>query len=97
VRRLGRRADERDAAETAELETVVGGGVYVAGGADGQQQQQSERRAFHRVTTPRSPPAMRAERLARMRGSAAPPGDARYFGSQTGSNFSLYWRSPWKL
>ena len=43
------------------------------------------------------PPPMSAAMLARMRGKARPPGEARYRGSQMGSNFCLYSRRPWKL
>ena len=48
-------------------------------------------------TTPPIPPAMSDVTFARTRGSTRPPGDARYFGVQTGRNFSLYWRRPRKL
>jgi hypothetical protein len=51
----------------------------------------------HFVTIPLRPPAMREARFVRMRGNASPSGQARYFGSHTGSNFSLYCRNPWKL
>ena len=51
----------------------------------------------HFAITPRNPPEISAATLARMRGSARPPGDARYRGSHTGSNFSLYFRNPRKL
>src|SRR3954471_16489276 len=37
----------------------------------------------HLATTPRSPPAINAARLVNIRGSARPPGDARYVGSHT--------------
>ena len=47
--------------------------------------------------TPRRPPEISAARFVRMRGSTRPPGLARYIGSHCGSNFSLYWRRPWKL
>jgi len=40
-------------------------------------------------TIPFAPPAMSVATLARIRGSASPPGDARKRGFQTGSNFSL--------
>src|SRR4029079_1087864 len=43
--------------------------------------------SLHRATTPFKPPAMSAERWARMRGSAGPPGEARQRGPHTGTHF----------
>jgi hypothetical protein len=42
------------------------------------------------ASKPRKPREMRAATSASTRGNARPPGQARYRGSQTGSNFSLY-------
>lgn len=46
--------------------------------------------SFLRLTTPRNPFELSAAMLAKIMGSANPPGEARYFGSHTGSNLSLY-------
>jgi len=54
----------------------------------------SPRGLFHLLTIPFRPPEIREAILTRIRGSAGPAGEARYFGSQIGSNFSLYSRNP---
>src|SRR5438105_7986540 len=51
----------------------------------------------HFATTPRNPPEISVARFVRILGSAKPPGEARYIGSHSGSNFSLYCLRPWKL
>src|SRR6266480_4124785 len=59
--------------------------------------EEQHRPGIYLATTPRNPPEISVARFVRIRGSHSPPGEARYIGSQTGSNFSLYWRRPWKL
>lgn len=51
----------------------------------------------HLAMVPLRPLEVREAMLARMRGSASPLEEARYFGSHSGSNFSLNCRKPWKL
>ncbi len=43
----------------------------------------------HREITPARPPEISEARLVKIRGKARPPGDARYRGRHSGSNFSL--------
>jgi hypothetical protein len=46
------------------------------------------------ATIPLSPPPISEAMSVKMRGNDSPPGDARYFGTHRGSNFSLYCRKP---
>jgi hypothetical protein len=52
---------------------------------------------LHLVTTPPMPPETSAATLESTRGRTNPAGQTRYLGLHSGSNFSLYWRKPWKL
>src|SRR6185436_1228645 len=78
ARRVRARAIEVDVAEAADGEGALLG-ARGAGESDGGKQRQGNEAAerVHRATTPLKPPAMSAERWARMRGSATPPGEAR--------------------
>src|SRR5258706_8849226 len=62
-----------------------------------QREQSQQQDCFHFDTTPTSPPEINEATFVRILGSTNPPGDARYLGSHSGSNFSLYSLSPWKL
>jgi hypothetical protein len=84
----------------AELNHAVWGKTEVdCGGLNISRHEGEEELApiHHFVMTPSMPPDMREAILARIRGTVKPPGEARYFARQTGSNLSLYWRKPCKL
>lgn len=53
-----------------------------------------QKNLFHFTTIPFGLLEISKAILVRIRDSFKPPGDARYFGSHSGSNFSLYRRKP---
>jgi hypothetical protein len=76
IRRSRRDLDEREARDVVRGSSGRGRTFAAARSGEGERRREQRARS-HLATTPRSPPEMSAATLARMRGMASPPGDAR--------------------
>ena len=63
----------------------------------GRREEHGEHERDHRLTTPFRPRDTSAATFVSTIGRWNAPGAARKRGRHSGANFSLYWRSPWKL